>query len=535
MTLEDVDDEQMAVRRNFLELDPPRHTAVRQLLAKDFTPRALSRYEDLCRAIARHAIDEAAADERAGLRRAHRGAGADPRARPHHGRARRAPRAADRALRPPDLEPGPRDRERHGRLARERGLPPGAVPQPRRGGALRARPRALRGAARGAAAGRDDDLRPRRDRRLPDEPAEPRQQLRDDDRGRQRDDAPGDGARDARADRAPRPARAAAPRPVAHADRGRGADPLRRRRCTTSAARRRARPSCTARRSARATRSCSGSRRPTATPTPSPTRSASTSRASPTTTPRSAAAGRTSASARTSRGSRSGSCSRSCCRACASIELAGLAGAGTLELRERRQAHAGAHHLEGSCMSETGLEAARAAGARIVRVTYADLHGIMRGKAFPIDAFETAADDGVGFCKAISNTDLRHNVTGGFDHGLQDILVPAAAGHAARSSPGRRRRPGAWASRSAGRSTPRTSRTRAGCWGAPSPRSASSACVPSWGRSSSSTCALRTRPRRPAGGATSSSPPASTRSAPTPTRAAWSRRSCSAAPTRTSA
>jgi glutamine synthetase len=69
------------------------------------------------------------------------------------------------------------------------------------------------------------------------------------------------------------------------------------------------------------------------------------------------------------------------------------------------------------------LDDLRADGVRLVRVTFSDLHGIMRGKAIPIDAFAHFMADGVGFCKAISNVDLRHNVVGGFAHGLEDIRV----------------------------------------------------------------------------------------------------------------
>ena len=66
----------------------------------------------------------------------------------------------------------------------------------------------------------------------------------------------------------------------------------------------------------RVTRSSSGSRRPTAMSASSTTRCSSRSAARPTSTWRSGSAGRTTASARTSRASRSRSGSRSCCRTC---------------------------------------------------------------------------------------------------------------------------------------------------------------------------------------------------------------------------
>ena len=63
-------------------------------------------------------------------------------------------------------------------------------------------------------------------------------------------------------------------------------------------------------------------------------------------------------------------------------------------------------------------------GVRIVRVTYPDLHGVLRGKDVPIGFFAAnVLDDGLGFCKAISTVDLQHNVVAGFEHGFRDIHV----------------------------------------------------------------------------------------------------------------
>jgi glutamine synthetase len=62
-------------------------------------------------------------------------------------------------------------------------------------------------------------------------------------------------------------------------------------------------------------------------------------------------------------------------------------------------------------------------GVRAVRLQFADLHGICRGKDIPILSFQKAADDGVGFAEAIMTTDLRHNMLGGFDTGFPDILA----------------------------------------------------------------------------------------------------------------
>jgi glutamine synthetase len=63
------------------------------------------------------------------------------------------------------------------------------------------------------------------------------------------------------------------------------------------------------------------------------------------------------------------------------------------------------------------------AGVRAVRLQYADLHGVCRGKDIPISAFAHAAEDGIGFVAAIMTTDLRHNVIAGFEQGFPDLLA----------------------------------------------------------------------------------------------------------------
>ncbi len=60
-------------------------------------------------------------------------------------------------------------------------------------------------------------------------------------------------------------------------------------------------------------------------------------------------------------------------------------------------------------------------GIRVVRLQYADLHGICRGKDIPVGAFQHAVDAGVGFVEAIMTVDLRHNVVAGFEVGFPDI------------------------------------------------------------------------------------------------------------------
>ncbi|HKO28936.1 MAG TPA: glutamine synthetase family protein [Solirubrobacteraceae bacterium] len=69
------------------------------------------------------------------------------------------------------------------------------------------------------------------------------------------------------------------------------------------------------------------------------------------------------------------------------------------------------------------LSALSDVGVRAVRLQYADLHGICRGKDIPISAFPDAAEDGVAFVAAIMTVDLRHNVVAGFEEGFPDLLA----------------------------------------------------------------------------------------------------------------
>jgi glutamine synthetase len=70
-----------------------------------------------------------------------------------------------------------------------------------------------------------------------------------------------------------------------------------------------------------------------------------------------------------------------------------------------------------------GLAELAEVGVRAVRLQYADLHGICRGKDIPIEAFPKVADDGIGFAEAIMTTDLRHNMLGAFESGFPDVLA----------------------------------------------------------------------------------------------------------------
>jgi cytochrome P450 len=59
ITLEEPTPDELDVRRNFLEQDPPEHHRFRRVLAPDFTPRAVLRWEEWLRDLVRHTLDAA--------------------------------------------------------------------------------------------------------------------------------------------------------------------------------------------------------------------------------------------------------------------------------------------------------------------------------------------------------------------------------------------------------------------------------------------------------------------------------------------
>ena len=71
----------------------------------------------------------------------------------------------------------------------------------------------------------------------------------------------------------------------------------------------------------------------------------------------------------------------------------------------------------------TDLSELAASGVRAIRLQYADLHGISRGKDIPIGAFAHVAEEGIGFVEAIMTVDLRHNVIAGFEGGFPDLVA----------------------------------------------------------------------------------------------------------------
>ncbi|MEV0663469.1 cytochrome P450 [Actinomadura luteofluorescens] len=61
VNLEEVDDRQAAVRRSMLETDGPRHLALRRLLQREFTPRAVAGYATFLRGLTAATLDAALA------------------------------------------------------------------------------------------------------------------------------------------------------------------------------------------------------------------------------------------------------------------------------------------------------------------------------------------------------------------------------------------------------------------------------------------------------------------------------------------
>ena len=63
VALEELDDEQLAIRRSMLETDPPRHRELRNICNKRFSARGVGAYEDFIRDVARQVLDRALEQE----------------------------------------------------------------------------------------------------------------------------------------------------------------------------------------------------------------------------------------------------------------------------------------------------------------------------------------------------------------------------------------------------------------------------------------------------------------------------------------
>ena len=69
------------------------------------------------------------------------------------------------------------------------------------------------------------------------------------------------------------------------------------------------------------------------------------------------------------------------------------------------------------------VRAALPAEVTAVRVTYADLHGVQRGKDVPVAELEHVLRSGLAFCWAVMGTDLRHTPVVGGELGYPDMIA----------------------------------------------------------------------------------------------------------------
>ncbi|HYJ61346.1 MAG TPA: cytochrome P450 [Actinomycetota bacterium] len=63
VSLEELDDEQLTIRKSMLETDPPRHTELRRICSKRLSARGVGAFEDWIRDVARGVLDQALVDD----------------------------------------------------------------------------------------------------------------------------------------------------------------------------------------------------------------------------------------------------------------------------------------------------------------------------------------------------------------------------------------------------------------------------------------------------------------------------------------
>ena len=99
--------------------------------------------------------------------------------------------------------------------------------------------------------------------------------------------------------------------------------------------------------------------------------------------------------------------------------------------------------------SAQDVRAALPAEVTAVRVTYADLHGVQRGKDVPVAELEHVPRVGLAFCWAVMGTDLRHTPVVGGERGYPDMVAPPDLVDPRASCPGSPTSPSAWPTSSA--------------------------------------------------------------------------------------
>ena len=275
VALEELDDEQLEVRKTMLEMDPPRHTDLRKICTKKFSGRGVAVYEDFIRDVARSVLDRALPTGEFDF---------------VSEISRELPiRFLCSIFTVPQEDAPELIRWGDKMIANQDPELSDAVPDQVDTEAYRLLPfRSPAAYEVWAYADRQKELRRREptddvisaltvgaERGTPERPRVPQLLLAADDR-RQRDDAAHDHRRHAGPDAGPGADAAAEGRPVADLERDRGDPAMGDARCCTSAGRRRATSSCAASRSRRATRSSRGTSARTATRRCSPTPTGST-------------------------------------------------------------------------------------------------------------------------------------------------------------------------------------------------------------------------------------------------------------------
>ena len=274
MSLEELDDEQLEIRKSMLETDPRAHRAPRRSAPSGSRREASGSTRTGSARWPGDVLDRRAPQGRVRLRAGDQPRPADPvPLLDLHGSAGGCA-AADLVGRPDDRQPGSGSLAGGDRSRGHRGVPAAALPLARRVRGVRLRGPAAGPPDRRAAGRRDRRAHRRAVRGRPERAGVPQLLRRADDR-RQRDDPAHDQPRDARADGASRAAEAAAGGARADPARDRGDPPVGDPGAPLPADRDAATSSSGARRSSAATRSSRGTRARTATrrSSPTPTRS----------------------------------------------------------------------------------------------------------------------------------------------------------------------------------------------------------------------------------------------------------------------
>ena len=132
VALEELDEEQLRIRKSMLETDPPRHRELRNICNKRFSARGVGAYEDFIRDVARRVLDRALEQEEFDFVTGDLAGAPDPVPVRDLHRAAGGRADADPLGRRDDREPGSGVHARGRRPGRHRGVPEPPVPLPDR-------------------------------------------------------------------------------------------------------------------------------------------------------------------------------------------------------------------------------------------------------------------------------------------------------------------------------------------------------------------------------------------------------------------